>query len=217
MSNSKLKPVIVIGGGGHASILVDILRSQNREILAVVCPEDISTRKVFEQLRHIESDADVLTFPKEHVKLVNGVGMTPRSSVRRSINEYFLSLGYSFETVIDTTAFVSTYAEVEEGAQIFNSAVIQTGAHIGAHSIINSSVLVEHDCRIGTYNHLAPRATLCGQVTTEAEVYIGAGATLIQGIVIGNQAIIGAGSTIIRDVETQQLIYSSLNQIKESV
>ena len=39
-------PLIIIGGGGHASVLVDILRSQNRQILALISPDDVSSRTV---------------------------------------------------------------------------------------------------------------------------------------------------------------------------
>ncbi|TNZ44854.1 shikimate dehydrogenase, partial [Vibrio parahaemolyticus] len=41
-------PLVIIGGGGHASVLVDLLRNQNRTILAVMSPDDISTRQAFD-------------------------------------------------------------------------------------------------------------------------------------------------------------------------
>ncbi|TOE95982.1 shikimate dehydrogenase, partial [Vibrio parahaemolyticus] len=77
-----------------------------------------------------------------------------------------------FETVIANSAYVSPFSKIETGAQILPMAIIQTGVTVGSHSIINSGALVEHDCNIGSYNHIAPRATLCGQVETKNNVYV---------------------------------------------
>ena len=53
------KPLLIIGAGGHASVLVDILRQQKREILGIVSPEIVSRCKVFDGIDHFENDDDV--------------------------------------------------------------------------------------------------------------------------------------------------------------
>lgn len=214
MSNLERKPLVIIGGGGHASVLVDILRSQQRKILAIVSPEDISQRRVFASLIHLKNDDDVLGFSPNVVHLVNGIGMLPKSGLKRKLNEYFLSMGYIFETVISDNAQVSSFAEIEQGAQIFSGAIIQAGAVIGAHTIINSGVIIEHDCMIGQYNHIAPKAILCGQVTTHNNVYIGANATVIQNITLEQSSIVGAGAIVTKNISSEQICYSSRSILK---
>jgi sugar O-acyltransferase (sialic acid O-acetyltransferase NeuD family) len=202
---------VIIGGGGHASVLVDILRAQGREILAVVCPDDISIRNVFTGIHHLKNDDDVLSFAPDDVLLVNGIGMLPKSTLKRKLNQYYISHGYQFETVIADSAQVSLYANIEAGAQIFAGVIIQTGAHVGAHSVINSGAIIEHDCNIGNYNHIAPRATLCGQVTTQEDAYIGAGAVVLQNIQLGLSSIIGAGTLVTKNVSDNILIFDNKN------
>lgn len=215
LNNSELKPLVVIGGGGHASVLVDILRQQHRKILAIVCPESICQRRVFSGLTHLKNDDDVLNFSPNTVNLVNGVGMLPKSGLRRKLNEYYLSLGYSFETVISDNAQVSLFADIEEGAQVFSGSIIQAGTVIGAHTIVNSGVIIEHDNMIGEYNHIAPKAVLCGQVNTHNDVYIGANATVIQNITLEKGAIVGAGSIVTRNVLSKQICYPNRTVIKK--
>ncbi len=208
-------PIVIIGGGGHASVLADILICQGREILAVISPEDISQRPVFRGITHLKSDKDVLAFSKDKVLLVNGIGMMPRSGFKRKINEYFLSLGYRFETVIADSAYVSPFSKIETGTQVLPMAIIQTGVTIGSHSIINAGVLIEHDCNIGSYNHISPKATLCGQVETKDNVYVGAGSIVIQGLSIGNGAIVGAGASLTKSLEANTIAYPARVAIKK--
>jgi len=71
--------------------------------------------------------------------------------------------------------------------------VIQPGCAIGENSIINTRAGVDHDCRIGHDVHVAPGATLCGTVTVEDGAFIGAGATVIQGLRVGARAVVECG------------------------
>lgn len=193
---NKLLPLVLIGGGGHASVLADILLGRGREILAVICPDDVSSRAVLADIPHFSQDEDITRFSPSSVRLVNGIGMVPRSTFRQRMNEKFLAQGYVFETVVASDAKVSSFAEVKSGAQIFPGARVQTGAVIGEHTIVNSEALIEHDCTIGAYNHIAPHATLCGGVTSEEQVLVGAGAIVLPGLSLGRCSIVGAGVTI---------------------
>ncbi|MEZ9057316.1 acetyltransferase [Vibrio pelagius] len=208
MSNAVSKlPIVLIGGGGHASVLADILLRQGREIVAVICPDDISQRRIFSGIKQCHKDSDIEQFSPQGVSLVLGIGAMPKSILREKIAKYFIELGYHFESVIAQTAFVSEYATLENGVQIMEGAVIQSGASIGLHSIVNTGALVEHDCQIGAHNHIAPKATLCGQVKTEYGCYVGANATVIQGVTLGTLSIVGAGAVLTKPLPPKSICY----------
>lgn len=209
------KPLIVLGGGGHASVLVELLLAQGREILAIVSPDDLSKRLIFDGIRHLKNDDDVLNYRPDLVWLVNGIGQMPNSSLRSQLDNKFSKLGYQFESVISENAIVSPSATLFAGVQIFDSVVIQTGASIGENTIINTGAIIEHDCQIGRDNHIAPRATLCGQVLTEADVYVGASATIIQNIRIEKGSLVGAGATITHNLPSYHIAYPCRSHIKE--
>lgn len=209
-----LKPIIVLGGGGHASVLVDILREQERVILAIISPDGITNRSSFTGIPHLRNDDDVLGFSSSEVLLVNGIGALPKNDLRFRVARYFLKLGYVFETVVSSHAIISPHATLASGSQILHNAVVQSGAFIGENTIVNTGAIVEHDCYVGMNSHVAPRATLCGQVNTGQNVYIGAGATVIQDTKIGDNILIGAGAIIVSDIPDGHTIYGYRSLIK---
>ncbi|MFW3570386.1 acetyltransferase [Kosakonia cowanii] len=208
------KPIVIIGGGGHASVLVDVLHRQNKDIIAIISPDDINSRNIFDGIQHLRSDDDILQFPAAQIELVNAIGVAPRSSFRRNINEKYLAWGYQFATVIADNASISKYAKILPGAQILTRAVVHPGAVIGSHAIINTAAIVEHDCSVGAYNFIAPGAILCGQVVTGEDVFIGAGATVIPNLKIGNSGIVTAGAVLVSSLNAGNICYHSRTVIK---
>ena len=203
------KPLIILGSGGHASVLVDILKQQRRVILGFVSPGVRPESRVFCDIPHFSEDDDVLAFDKSEVKLVNGIGSIPGNSLRTLLYNHFSSNGYEFETVISSDSVVSSYAHLHDGVQVMAGAIIQTGAVIGSNSIINTGAIVDHDCNLGNNNHVAPGATLSGQVHSEENVHFGTGASVIQCVKIGKNVVIGAGAAITKNVQENTICFPS--------
>ena len=61
-------------------------------------------------------------------------------------------------------------------------------------------MIVEHDCKLGDYVHLAPNACLGGNVTVGENTLIGIGASVIPNVVIGKNVSVGAGALVLEDI-----------------
>lgn len=208
------KLLVMLGAGGHASVLAEILLAENRRLIAVVTPEPIQAKSPLAGLEHITSDEQLLgTYTPQEVELVNGLGSLPGNPLRWKLFEFFSAKGYRFCCVISPKANLSSFLELAEGVQIMMGAQVQTNVSIGKNTIINTGAIVEHNCKIGAHNHIAPGATLSGGVITAHKVHIGTGANVIQGIQIGEQAIVGAGTTVVRDLPAQKTVISAVNRI----
>lgn len=203
----QLKPVIVLGAGGHAAVLIDILKQQKRNIVAIVSPDLTQKGPVFDGIEVLLQDKDVLKFEPETITLINGIGSIPGNKLRENLYKDFIDKGYHFETVVSDNAIVSHYAILADGVQVMAGAVIQVGTSIGANCIVNTSAIIDHDCEIGRHNHIAPGATLSGGVVTGDGVHIGTGANIIQLITVGADVVVGAGTTITKDVEKNTICY----------
>lgn len=191
-----LAPIILIGGGGHASVVLEALLAAG-EVVAGYC--DKAPSALSDRLR-LHSDDEILARAPGSVRLACGLGLTPGSSLRERVIGRFAEQGHVFTSVIHPSAVIASTVVIEDGAQVMMGACVQPGGRIGCHAIINTGARVDHDCQIGQHAHLGPGALLAGGVTLGRGVFVGAGATIINGISIGDRAIVGAGACVIRPV-----------------
>lgn len=188
--------VIVLGGGGHARVLLDILALRSVKILGVtdLHPEKVDRVKINAPI--LGNDDVILNYRPDEIFLVNGLGQIKVDGKRRELFETFKGKGYKFLTLIHPSAVIAKDAEIGEGAQIMAGAVIQTGCCIGANAIINTRASVDHDCDIGAHVHLAPGVILSGEVTIGSNSHLGPGAVVIQGIRVGAECFVKAKSLV---------------------
>lgn len=197
----------MLGAGGHASVLMDILLEDSIRLNGLVSPSSNLLSPCFNGIKQYNYDEDVLSFSHENTVLINGIGSLPGSTLRKILYEKFTALHYRFKTVVSPLASVSRFAELGPGVQVMHGAIVQAGAKIGANTIINTGAIIEHDCDIGAHNHVAPGVTLSGSVKTGECVHIGTGAIVIQSITIGDYSIIGAGSIITKEMTANKKAY----------
>lgn len=191
-------PVIVIGGRGHAKVLVSTLLLCRRSILGFV---DLNPKAPpVLGIRCLGSDVAVSLHAPGDVRLVNGVGCTGSSASRQDIYDRFTRQGYRFATVIHPSAIVAPEVQIEDGVQIMAGAILQSGSSVGCNAIVNTGAIIDHDCVVGAHAHIAPGAVLSGGVHVDSGAHVGTGARIIQGVSIGAASVVGAGAVVIKDV-----------------
>lgn len=200
------KPVILLGAGGHAKVLLDILLEQNAEILGIAEKDGAKRQTDLYGIPIIGSDSDVECYSPDEIELVNGIGSIGSTALRKRIYEKYKTRGYRFQQVIHSSAVISRRAALSEGVQVAAGAVINIGTRIGENSIVNTNVSADHDCVIGAHVHIAPGVTLSGGVTVGDGSHIGTGANVVQGVHIGKGVIVGAGALVLRDVDDGVLV-----------
>jgi len=208
------RPLIIIGAGGHAKVLVDALKLFGAQILGISEQDWAMVNTELLGVPIICVDSELERYPSESVTLVNGIGGVKDTALRREVFVRFKMQGYDFSQVIHPAAVISAAATLAEGVQIMAGAVIQAGAKIGENAIINTMTSVDHDCRIGSHVHLAPGVTVCGNVKIGDSVHVGSGATIIQGISVGSQCLIGAGTLVRKNVPAGTTVIGVPGRIK---
>lgn len=206
LDNTRDKPVVVLGAGGHARVLISLLNLIGRPIAAVL---DDDSAKHGQPIGHtqVTGGFDGLDdYRPADVELINAIGSTLCPTTRQAIYEKMTARGYAFATLVHPAAFVDADATLEPGAQVMASATVQVGATLGRNCLINTGAVVDHDTTIGPHTHLAPGAMVCGGSRIGPGCHIGAGVTVIQGITVGRGTIVGAGATVVNDVEQDMIV-----------
>jgi sugar O-acyltransferase (sialic acid O-acetyltransferase NeuD family) len=193
-------PVLIIGGGGHAKVLIEALRLRSVTILGIIDADYSKIGTEVSGIRVIGDDSVLSAHTPEALHLVNGIGSVHVPKLRMTVFEKCKATGFTFATVIHPSAVVASDVVLDEGAQIMAGAVIQPGCTIGSNTIVNTNASVDHDCVIGNHVHLSPGVTLSGGVTIGDTVHVGSGATVIQGVTIGKNSFVGAGSVVVTNI-----------------
>ena len=194
------RPVIIVGAGGHAKVLIGALRLLSVQMLGATDADGGKRGQLLLNVLVLGGDEEIMKHGAETIFLVNGVGGVRVDPLRRMLFERFSGRGYKFHNVIHPSAVVCADATLAEGVQVMAGVVIQPGCHIGKNAVINTGAIVDHDCFIGDHAHIAPGVTLSGGVRVGEGSHVGAGATVIQGVKVGRNSMVAAGAVVIRDV-----------------
>jgi sugar O-acyltransferase (sialic acid O-acetyltransferase NeuD family) len=189
-----MREIYLYGAGGHAKVIVDILKSQKIQILGVFDDNpDVKECMGIPVVNHN------VQFP-----LIISIG---NNQIRKNIADRLPGVFYT--QAIADSAIVSKSANIGIGSVIMQGGIIQSSVKIGKHCIINTKASIDHDCIIHDYVHIAPGVVLCGNVEIGEGSFIGAGTTVIQGTKIGKWSVIGAGSVVVKDIPDNVLAYGN--------
>jgi len=197
------KPVLFWGARGQARVLGEALTgtayrpAAYLDIDPQVVPPDASL-PLLRNLREVKAWRQALRCKGRPYAVLAMGGKRGRERVR--LMEQLFALGFRSLTVRHAQAWVARDAKIGEGCQILAGARICAGAHLGRQSIINTGVIVEHDCRLGEGVHLAPGVKLAGEVWVGDGAFLGIGAVVLPRCRIGNDAVVGAGAVVTRNV-----------------
>ncbi|WP_195939346.1 acetyltransferase [Romboutsia sp. 1001713B170131_170501_G6] len=194
-----MKNIIVIGAGGHASVVIDIIECMKEngsqvQILGILDDRnDITKFRGYEILGKIRTEN---LYNRKDTEFIIGIGS---NNIRKEIYRKYNHLKYF--TAIHPSAIIGSHVNIKSGTVVMPRAIINSNTYIGKHVIINSGAIVEHDNIIGDFVHISPGTTLCGGVFVGESAHIGANSTVVPSKKIGANTIIGAGSTVITDIQ----------------
>ena len=203
------RPLLLIGGGEHAGVVAEAAATDaaHWRVVGYTDPRSGLGPLVSTGATSFGDDATALTAfaaepPDDRPALVLAVGGVGDPGARRRVAETVegLATWARWAVVVHGTAWVSPTADLADGTVVLAGAIVNAGATVGPHGIVNSRAVVEHDCRIGAFVHLAPGAMVGGGARIGSDVTIGMGALIRDHITVGDGATIGMGAVVVADV-----------------
>lgn len=200
-----MKPLILIGGGGHCKSVIEAAESAGYEIMGVLdMPEDIG--KEILSIKVIGTDDDIPQYV-DKAEFVITVGFIKNPAIRIKLYNRVKEAGGKLATIIASTAYVSKYATIGEGTVVMHHAFVNAGAKVGNNVILNTFTNVEHDAVIGNQCHISTGTMVNGDCKVGANCFIGSQSVLANGITIGDDIVVGAGSFVRKSINIKG-IYS---------
>ena len=197
------KKVVIIGAGGHAKVIADIILKSG-DIVYGFLDDKLPKGTIIANKPDWKVIGDFntrFTLPITHsdLEFIIAIGDNKR---RKEIAEKNVA-SIKYYTAIHPSSNIGIDVSIGEGTAIMANASINVSAKIGIHSIINTGAIIEHDNELEDYVHISPNATLCGTVKVGESTHIGAGVTVKNNISIIKNCTIGAGAVVVKDIKEE--------------
>ena len=186
------KDVIVIGAGGHAKVIADIVRKSGDNLVGFLDDTKEAGTEFFDAFILGNTDSYGEYQDKEFIIAIGNNVIREQIALKLQ--------GVSFYTAIHPTAVIAEGVCVGKGTCVMANAVINADAKIGKHCIINTASVVEHDNVIADYVHISPATALAGTVTVGKGAHIGIGAKVKNNTEICADVVVGAGAVVVKNI-----------------
>jgi acetyltransferase EpsM len=170
--------VLLYGNGGHAKVVREVINRLGMVVL-----------HYFDDSNH---SYDPAYYPDIGLHVAIGDNYL-RGKIASTVQ-------HSLSTIVHPQADVSASAFIDKGSFIGLRAILMPEVRCGRCCIFNTGVIIEHDCVLGEYVHIAPGTILCGNVHVGDFTLIGAGTVINPNMRIGKNVIIGSGSVVTHDI-----------------
>ncbi len=189
--------VIIIGAGGHAKVIIDILRSA-RDYEPIGCTDVVTKQNDVLGVSFLGDDSVLPGLYKKGIKYAF-VAVGDNTS-RAALEQQVRDIGFELVNAISPYSYVSKSAMLGRGVAIMPGVVINPEAKVGDCAVINTSATIDHDCVIESCCHIAPGCNIAGRVRIGKGSFLGVGCSVIPNVHIGEWSVIGAGAVVIGDL-----------------
>ena len=200
-----MKPLVLIGGGGHCKSVIDVAESAGYTILGILDrPEEVGKKVLGYEV--IGTDDEMAKYV-DKAEFVVTVGQIKSPELRIKLHNMIEEAGGKLATIISPSALVSKYATIGEGTVVLHKAVVNADAKVGKGCIINTFANIEHDVLSGAYCHISTGVMVNGGAEIADGTFIGSQSVVNQGVKINMGGVISSLSVVNKDI-TEKGIYA---------
>ena len=205
------KKIVIIGGGGHAGIILDCIKAQNK-YQPIGYLDKKKGNFYHEDIKYL---GDIDNFFKnikkkyKNEKLYFTIAIGD-NFVRKKIYFYLIKnkkLSLNWATLIHPSASISSKVKIAKGAQILNGSIISFNTKISKLVCINTGATIDHDNYFASFSGAGPGACTGGNVKVGKKSYLGIGCTINNSIKIEDNVIIGAQSFVNKNCKKNSLYF----------
>ena len=191
-----MRDLLVLGAGGHAKSIIDIIESTNNWKICGLIGKNNEIGKEILGYKVLGNDTKLNSLRKNCNHAVIAIGQIKSCELRKKLALNLKFLGYKLPVIASKFSVVSKHSIIGEGTTIGHGAVVNANVKIGNNCIVNSLSLIEHDSIIEEFCHISTGSLINGGVTIGKESFIGSNSMIRENISIPSKTIIGASRKI---------------------
>jgi UDP-perosamine 4-acetyltransferase len=202
-----MEKVIVIGTGGHARVVIDIIEEMGNFQIAGLIAKDKNI-KDFAGYPVIGTDEDLRSIFTSGIKnAAIGIGGFRDNHKRTEVFLKLKSIGFKIINAIHPGTIISRKNKIGEGCTICPGVIINTDVKIGDNVIIITGAVVDHETVIHDNVLIATGVTVGAYCTIGKGTLCALGSKIISGVNIGENVLIAAGAVVTNDVKKGSIVY----------
>ncbi|MDA9032453.1 NeuD/PglB/VioB family sugar acetyltransferase [Amylibacter sp.] len=197
-------PIIIIGAGGHAVSVANVALGSGMSVVAFVddfkAGNDLLGIPVITKKQCVEEN-----------KIANLAIAIGDNTVRERVsNEYKSELPLAkFPSIIHHSAVIGINSKIGDGTVVMPLVNVGANCSVSDFCILNTSSSIDHDCEMKSFSSIAPRVITGGNVRIGVRSAISIGATIRDGIGVGDDTVIGANSYVNRAIGDNLVAYGN--------
>ncbi len=197
-----MKEICIYGAGGLGKEIYGLIAAINavkEEWQVVGFYDDAYPRKELCMGLPVVGDLNDLKSAPKAEYLVMAIG---NPVIRRKVIRALDGLDLKYPVLKHPTATLDLpdTIEIGEGTVVAAGVRMTAEIEIGKHVLVNLNSTIGHNASIADYCALMPSVNIAGNVHLSDAVFVGAGASVINGLIVGPETTVGAGAVIVRDV-----------------
>lgn len=187
-----MKPLILIGGGGHCKACIDVIEKEEKFQIIGILDSNLLSLGIKKVCNYpiLGGDEQLSILKKEISHAFVAIGQIKTASIRHKLYLQLKKLGFLLPSIISPLAYVSKHSSIQEGSIVMHHALINACTSIGKMCIINSKALVEHDCVIDDFCHLSTGSIINGHSHIQEGSFIASNVSLKHKSIVAKQSII---------------------------
>lgn len=210
-----MKPILLIGGGGHCRSCIDVIEAEGKYKIAGIIEQTGGNSESVLGYQILGNDNDLSELVKECSTALITVGQIKNAELRVRLFQQLRGIGFELATIISPRAYVSKNATLGAGTIVMHDAFVNTGAKIGNNCILNTKSLVEHDAIVEGHCHISTSSVVNGGTIIREKTFIGSNTITKEYITVGKTSVIGGGLRVMSDVQENTLMNNNEHIIVE--
>lgn len=191
--------VVIIGSGGHAKVVIDIIELENKyEIYGLLTNDNLNSFCGYPVLGNDEKLQEIKAMGINNVAI--GIGGFRNNQLRKKIYTKISNLDFNIINAIHPSAIIAKTVVLGNGVVVFAGVIINTEAKIFNNCIIATGSTIDHETVIENHCLISAGVTIGANVLIKEGTLCALGSKVISQVQIEKNTLIGAGAVVCKNI-----------------